>query len=732
MKVKDIHKEGCTVSWKPPEDDGGSPITNYIVEKQEDGGRWVPCGETSDTQLKVGKLNEGHDYKFRVKAVNRQGQSAPLTTDQAITAKNPYDEPGAPTDVNAVDWDKDHVDLEWKAPENDGGAPIDHYIVEKKDKYGDWVPCATVSGNQTKATAANLTPGETYQFRVKAVNKAGPGKPSDPTGPVTAKPRKMAPKINLAGLLDLRVKAGTPIKLDVQFEGEPAPTALWKANDTKWETGDRAEVTTTPTSSQLCIYKALRSDSGLYTISVENEHGKDKAQCTVTVLDVPGTPEGPLKINDIHKEGCSLSWKPPADDGGSDVLHYVVEKMDTSRGTWQEVGTFPDCNAKVTKLVPGKEYQFRVKAVNLQGESKPLIAEEPIVAKDEFEVPSAPEKPEVVDWDKDRIDIQWKPPADNGGSPIKNYIVEKKERGSGLWQEAGKTAGTNFSALNLKPGVEYEFRVIAVNEAGPSDPSDPTDPQLTCARYLKPKIVTQNRKIKIKAGFSHTMEVEFVGAPEPKADWSKEGGLGPELIIDSKTGLTSIFFPSAKRSESGPYVLKVHNELGEDEGVFEVIVQDRPSPPVGPLEVSDVTKDSCVLNWKPPADDGGAEISNYVVEKRDTKTNTWVPVSTFVTGTSITVPKLIEGHEYELRVCAENQFGRSDPLATSEPVLAKDPFGTPGKPGKPEIVDTDVDHIDIKWDAPRDNGGSPVQHYDIERKDMKTGRWIKVGQMGLY
>ena len=35
---------------------------------------------------------------------------------------------------------------------------------------------------------------------------------------------------------------------------------------------------------------------------------------------------------------------------------------------------------------------------------------------------------------------------------------------------------------------------------------------------------------------------------------------------------------------------------------------DVPAPPKGPLEVSDVTKDSCVLTWEPPEDDGGAEI----------------------------------------------------------------------------------------------------------------------------
>uniref|UniRef100_A0A0K0CTJ0 non-specific serine/threonine protein kinase n=1 Tax=Angiostrongylus cantonensis TaxID=6313 RepID=A0A0K0CTJ0_ANGCA len=735
LTVKDITKDGCSLRWNPPEDDGGSPITNYIVEKQEDGGRWIPCGETADTSLKVGKLNEGHEYKFRVKAVNRQGVSAPLQTDHAIVAKNPFDEPGPPTDVTPVDWDKDHVDLEWKAPENTGGAPIEQYIVEKKDKYGDWVPCTVVDGKTTKATAGDLVAGETYQFRVKAVNKAGPGKPSDPTDNIVAKARKMAPKINVAGLLDLRIKAGTPLKLEVSFEGEPAPTADWKANDVSMNSNNRAEVTTTPTTSELLIVSSVRSDTGLYTVTVENEHGKDKAQCTVTVLDVPGVPEGPLKVKEIHKEGCTLNWKPPLDNGGTEILHYRVEKMDTSRGTWQEVGQFPECTAKVNKLINGKEYHFRVMAVNLQGESKPLETTEPIIAKNEFDVPDAVEKPIVVDWDKDRIDIQWKPPANNGGIPVKNYIVEKKEKGSAFWNEAGKTSGTTFSANQLKPGVEYEFRVIAVNEAGPSEPSEPTDPQMAKARYLKPRILTQNRKIKIKAGYTHTMEVEFDGSPDPTVNWSfKEGqALPSELLVEaSKPGSTSIFFPSAKRADSGPFTLKIKNEVGEDEGVFEVIVQDRPGTPEGPLEVSDVTKDSCVISWNPPADDGGSEITNYVVEKRDTKTNTWVPVSTFATGTTITVPKLIEGHEYELRVMAENAFGRSDPLCTSKPVLAKDPFGVPGKPEKPQIVDTDNDHIDIKWEPPRDNGGSPIQHYDVERKDLKTGRWIKVNTTPVH
>jgi predicted phage tail protein len=55
-------------------------------------GRWVPAGETDGpvTSLEVDGLQPGHKYKFRVRAVNKQGKSEPLTTSQAIEAKNPF------------------------------------------------------------------------------------------------------------------------------------------------------------------------------------------------------------------------------------------------------------------------------------------------------------------------------------------------------------------------------------------------------------------------------------------------------------------------------------------------------------------------------------------------------------------------------------------------------------------------------------------------------------------
>uniref|UniRef100_A0AC35TXM9 Ig-like domain-containing protein n=1 Tax=Rhabditophanes sp. KR3021 TaxID=114890 RepID=A0AC35TXM9_9BILA len=723
LNPSNITKDSATINWREPEDTGGSPITHYVVEKQEDNGRWVEAGETSDTSMKVPKLVEGRSYNIRVKAVNKQGESKYLTSSEPFVAKNPFDKPGKPQDVDISDWDKDNMTVEWKAPISDGNSPIETYIVEKKDSLGQWVECATVKGDQTKAVVDNLTPGENYCFRVKAVNKGGVGEPSDASRQQIAKPRKLAPKIDLSGLLDQRIKAGKAINLNVHYEGEPEPVASWTVNGKSFE--EKVVVDSRNHSSKVTIFSSVRSDSGKYEITIKNEYGTQSGSCNITVLDIPGPPGGPLKASNINKEGCKLEWSPPVDNGGTEIVGYIVEKMDTSRGTWQEVGEFPDCTATVKGLTRDKSYLFRVKAVNLQGESKPLEGTDEIVARDEFEVPDAPEAPKVVDYDKDRIDIAWEKPFD-GGNPIKEYVVERREKGSSLWVEAGKTQDTKFSATNLRPGVEHEFRIVALNDAGYSDPSDPSLSQITKARFVKPQIITQQRKFKVKAGYSLNMNIEFIGSPDPTVEWKFKEilDLSTDLLVDSKQGETSIFYPCCKRADSGNYTLKIANELGKDEGVFELLVLDKPSPPEGPLVVSEVGKNGCVVSFKRPVDDGGSEITHYVVERRDIKNQSWVPVNDFVTGTSCTVPKLHEDHEYEFRVMAINSQGASLPLNTDGPTLMKDPFGVPDAPGKPKIVDSDYDHIEIAW-TPSSDGGSPITGYDVERKTA-TGRWVKV------
>ena len=60
-----------------------------------------------------------------------------------------------------------------------------------RDKEGrQWVDVAKVPGDRTVAKVTDgIQEGHEYEFRIVAVNKAGPGEPSDTSKSVIAKPR---------------------------------------------------------------------------------------------------------------------------------------------------------------------------------------------------------------------------------------------------------------------------------------------------------------------------------------------------------------------------------------------------------------------------------------------------------------------------------------------------------------------------------------------------------------
>lgn len=421
-------------------------------------------------------LTPGKEYKFRVAAVNAEGESKPLETEQAIVAKNPFDEPGPPGHLKATDWDKDHVDLAWLPPAEDGGSPITGYIIEKKDKYGDWEKALEVPADQLKATVPDLIEGQPYSFRVLAVNAAGPGEPSNETPTIIAKPRNQAPKIDRTNLNEIRVKAGSSFNFECKVTGEPMPETKWLIKNKEIKTGSGVKVTHSDYFTKISVKSATRADAATYTVTAENVNGKDIAEVNVIVLDVPSPPGGPLKVSDVHANGAKLNWKPPADDGGQPVEKYVVEKMDEATGRWVTAGETdgPQTSLAVDGLVPGKKYKFRVKAVNKQGRSEPLQTTQAIEAKNPFDEPGKTSAPEIVDYDKDFVELKWDKPESDGGAPITGYIIEKRDKYNPNWEKCAEVEGdTPRGKVNdLIEGTPYEFRIRAVNKAGPGEPSD--------------------------------------------------------------------------------------------------------------------------------------------------------------------------------------------------------------------------------------------------------------------
>ena len=145
LKVSDVFIDRATLQWRKPEDDGGSPISNYIIEKMDLAKQvWAPLEIVSGKETKkTVKCTPGKEYIYRVRAVNSEGESPNLETplEDKILAKNPFDEPKAPGTPQISDWDKNRTDLEWTKPDSDGGAPIEKYIIEKRETpNGAWSP----------------------------------------------------------------------------------------------------------------------------------------------------------------------------------------------------------------------------------------------------------------------------------------------------------------------------------------------------------------------------------------------------------------------------------------------------------------------------------------------------------------------------------------------------------------------------------------------------------------
>lgn len=93
LSITDITATNATLSWEPPANDGGTPVTGYHVERcVKDTERWVrqTRAPVTETAYMDEKLMEGSIYQYRAVAINKRGESVPSEPTEPFTAKNPY------------------------------------------------------------------------------------------------------------------------------------------------------------------------------------------------------------------------------------------------------------------------------------------------------------------------------------------------------------------------------------------------------------------------------------------------------------------------------------------------------------------------------------------------------------------------------------------------------------------------------------------------------------------
>uniref|UniRef100_A0A3Q1F2M7 Titin n=1 Tax=Acanthochromis polyacanthus TaxID=80966 RepID=A0A3Q1F2M7_9TELE len=412
------------------------------------------------TQLSIDICDRFDAGKYILNLENSAG------TKSAFVSVKVLDTPGAPLNLTVKDITRQSVTLTWEPPLIDGGARIKNYLVEKRESTRKVYSNVDNKCTKTSYRITGLTEGTIYYFRVLAENEFG----SDPrplAAPVTAKDVTVEPGFKMR-FNTFSLQNGEDLKIEIPVIGRPVPKVEWKKDGQALKETTRLNVSSTLSSTKLCIKDANKEDSGKYTVTATSSIGTATEEITVIILDKPGPPTGPVKIEEVSSNYVTLSWEAPEYTGGCQINNYIVEKRDTTTTAWQIVSaTIARTTIKITKLKTGTEYQFRVSAENRYGKSSAIVSPA-VIAQYPFSEPAAPGIV-LVDVTRHTVTLSWEKPDHDGGSKITNYIVEMQPKGDDKWTVCSEVKALEATIEGLTTGEEYSFRVIAVNDKGRSD-----------------------------------------------------------------------------------------------------------------------------------------------------------------------------------------------------------------------------------------------------------------------
>ena len=682
------------------------------------------------------------------------------------------DPPGAP-EVSAHD--STSLAVSWTEPASDGGSAITGYKLQWKEAAGSWETPEDVSeaaATGTSHTITGLADGAEYAVRVLAINDNGESLPSEDG---SGTPRETVPPelsevsvdgaaLTLAFSEDLtetplpavntfRVNVGEDTRGVDSLEISGSTVTLTLASSVT--SSDEVTVSyTVPTDAAAARLKDL-SDNPAESFAdqaVTNNTAAAQRRSRQQQENSPAT--GSPTISGTAQVGETLTTS-TTDISDTDGLTKVSYAYQWTANDGTSDSDIADATTSTYTLVPsdvGKTIKVKVTFTDDagNGESLPSAATAAVAAA----VPGAPASLRVSVNDTGKLDLSWEAPETDGGSAVIGYKVQWKEAVDS-WDtpadvsEAAVTV-TSHTITGLTDGVEYTFRMIAVNLEGDSSASEDESgtPRETTAPTVSSASVDG-------ATLTLTFNEALDGNSEPAATAftvTVSGNARAVESVDVIGGAVTLTLASAVSSEDTVTVSytapasesaeRLRDEVGNAAASFagqsvtndtapaapaETRVPDAPNAP----DVSAHDSTSLAVSWTEPASDGGSAITGYKLQWKEAADSWDTPADVSeaaVTVTSHTITGLTGGVEYTVRVSAVNSVGDGapSPEATGTPIAGDSDRGTKGAQGTPAEGSPAVTGEPTVGETLRaDNSG--ISDKDGMKRAVFTYQWVAGG-----
>ena len=673
------------LSWTPPVNNGGTPITGYIINVYENG---IPVYiihitvPTLQSYIVDGLINGVH-YTIYVNAVNIAGISANSNTVVVI----PNVVPNPPRNVIATAG-KRQIYVSWTIPV-DNDAYIDYYIV-----YANAFPY--IGTTATNYTITGLTANTLYGIQVQSHNTSGNSALTDYIY-VTVYDIPNSPILTLLNYGNKYINVSWTEPFNNSSPIQSYTLDVSSATDISYITIPYHSGTNTYNISNL--KNAVKYDIYVYAT---NAAGNSLPSNDVSAMPFTVPDTTVLTYVNFGSRFITVSWPEPFNNGYT-IQYYLLTVSGSTDISFIRI---PYIGGPTTYtaggLTNGVQYYLNVLSHNLAGDSS---ASNIITA-----MPNAvPDQPimSILGHGNGFVDVSWNTPYNGGTYPILTYTVNVSG-GTTPISPIVLLVGTNtYHISGLSNGITYSFQVYATNFIGNSTPSVPV--------YAMPNVVTGAPTIGIVGHGNGFVDVSWstpvnIGTP---IDYYLLNISGPTSIssVNVSYGTNTYDISGLSNGTTYYFYIYAHNAEGFSSQSNKVSAMPNVVPGAPTIGITNIGDQRVVVNWSTPIN-GGTTITKYVLDVSGPTTIT--PIDVPYGTNTYDISGLSNGTNYTFYVYAVNVEGSS--LSSNK--VSAIPYGVPFAPIT-TLTGFGDRFVDISWSVPYNNGSS-IQQYIVDVSSSTT------------